>query len=169
MKYTTSASAGRTTSSSIRTSRSLVPTSGPSVHLQRDRYIWQTLSLGVESGGQTESREDLGILEHRSPADALGCDGEDLERVQLVSATDAPISGKPGLAIGRDRLQTPVRSGVPENPLNEQAVVAGAREPVEHRRHLHEHVLGEQLHETFDVGVLERLHVAIDPGALLGC
>jgi hypothetical protein len=45
----------------------------------------------------------------------------------------------------------------------------GAGEPVEHRRHLHEHVLGEQPLETLDVGVLERPHVAVDPGPLLGC
>src|SRR6202041_3860387 len=54
-------------------------------------------SLGVESGRQAERREDLGILEHRIPADAVGGDGEDLERVQLVSAADAPIGGEPGL------------------------------------------------------------------------
>jgi hypothetical protein len=76
-------------------------------------------SLGVESGRQTERREDLGILEHRIPADALGGDGEDLERVQLVSATGAPVGGEPGLAVGGDRLQTPVRSGLPEDPLHE--------------------------------------------------
>src|SRR5271170_971593 len=87
-------------------------------------------SLGVESGRQTERREDLGILEHRIPADALGGDGEDLERVQLVSATYAPIGGEPGLAVGRDRLQTPVRSGRLEDPLHEQGIVAGADEPV---------------------------------------
>jgi hypothetical protein len=89
--------------------------------------------------------------------------------VQLVSATDPSIGGEPGLAVSRDRLQVPVRSGVPEDPLHEQAVVAGTGEPVEHRGHLHEHVLGEQPLETLDIGVLERLHVAIDPGALLGC
>jgi hypothetical protein len=98
---------------------------------------------GVEPGRQTERREDLGVLEHRIPADALGRDREDLERVQLVSATDAPIGGEPGLAVGGYRLQTPVRSGLPEDPVHEQAVVAGAGEPVEHRRHLHEHILGE--------------------------
>src|SRR4029077_13403027 len=89
-------------------------------------------SLSVESGRQTERREDLGILEHRIPADALGGDSEDLERVQLVSATDAPIGGETGLTVGRDRLQAPVRSGLLEDPLHEQAVVAAADEPVDH-------------------------------------
>src|SRR5271170_6676676 len=88
-------------------------------------------SLGVESGRQTERREDLGILEHRIPADALGGDSEDLESVQLVSATDAPIGSEPGLAVGRDRLQTPVCPGLPEDPLHKQAVVPAAGEPVE--------------------------------------
>src|SRR6185437_7081041 len=46
---------------------------------------------GVEPGRQAERREDLGVLEHRIPADALGGDGEDLERVQLVSAVDVPV------------------------------------------------------------------------------
>src|SRR5580692_3753832 len=125
-------------------------------------------SLAAESGRQTERREDLGILEHRIPADARGGDGEDLERVQLVPVADAPIGGEPGLAVGRDGLQLPVRSRRLEDPLHEQAVVAWAGEPVEHWRHLHEHVLGEQPLEPLDVGVLERLHVAVDPGALLG-
>jgi len=41
----------------------------------------------ARSGCQTESREDLGTLEHRIAADARGGDGEDLERVRLISAT----------------------------------------------------------------------------------
>jgi hypothetical protein len=63
--------------------------------------------LGVESGRQTERREYLGILEHRIPADSLGGDCEDLERVQLVSATEAPIGGG-------HRLGAVVESGCPE-------------------------------------------------------
>jgi len=88
--------------------------------------------------------------------------------VRLVSVTDTLKGGETRLAVGRDRLQAPVRSARPEDPLHEQAVVAAAGEPVEHRRHLHEHVLGEQPLESLDVGVLERLHVSVDPGALFG-
>ena len=82
-------------------------------------------ALGLESGRKAEGREDLGFLKHRIPADSLGGDGEDLECVQFVSATDTSIGGEPGLAVGRHRLQTPIRTGLPENPFHEQDVVPG--------------------------------------------
>src|SRR5436305_1097642 len=80
-------------------------------------------SPGVESGRQAEGREDPGTLEHRIAADARGGDGEDLERVRLVAAAGAQVRGETGLAVGRDRLQAPVRSAHPEDPFHEQAVV----------------------------------------------
>src|SRR5690348_6254118 len=80
--------------------------------------------LAPRSARPIESREDLGALEHRIPADAPGGDGEDLECVRLVSATDALKGGETGLAVRGDRFQAPVRSALPENPFHEQAVIA---------------------------------------------
>src|SRR5690348_9561414 len=58
--------------------------------------------FGVEPGGQAEGSEDLGVLEHRGPADAFGGDGEELERVQFVRFADAAVGGEPVLAVGPD-------------------------------------------------------------------
>ena len=71
-------------------------------------------------------------------------------------------------AVGRDRPEEPVRPRSVEDPAHEPAVVVGTGEPVDHRRHLHDHVGREQPLEPLDVGRLEGPHVPLDPGALLG-
>src|SRR4051794_2090738 len=74
--------------------RRYIPAEGPElIAAASNRIRSARVSLSVESRRQTEGLEDLGILEHRIPADALVDDREDLERVQLVSATAAPEGG----------------------------------------------------------------------------
>src|ERR1700722_2095649 len=94
-----------------RRARQYIPAAGPELTAPAERSFHAFSaksgcragkSLGVEPGRQAEGREDLRILEHRVPADALGGDGEDLKRVQLVSAAGALVGGEPGLAVGRD-------------------------------------------------------------------
>src|ERR1700733_14874573 len=93
----------------FRRTRQYIPAAGPELIPPAAKQSWGfDKALGVEPGRQTERREDLGVLEYRIPADASVRDGEDLERVQLVSAADAPIGGESGLAVRRDRLQAPV-------------------------------------------------------------
>ena len=87
---------------------------------------------------------------------------------RLVLRADPVVGGEGRLPVRGYGHEAPVCAVRLEDPFHEQPVVVGASEPVEQRRHLHHHVLGEQPFERLDVGAFERCHVALDPGALLG-
>jgi hypothetical protein len=117
---------------------------------------WGRCSSMLKFERQSETGEHIVVLKDRIANDAGGPDREQLDSVEGVGLTDSPVRRKPRLPVGADGLEPPVRSGCLEDPLHEHPVVVPTDEPLQHRRHFHEDILGQQLHERLNVGLDER-------------